>query len=160
MVLTIIDTVYDYPGSYCVRVAYLPAHYWISSAAITMVSPAASCAKCHETIKAAAYFRCHGLCGGSFHINYTSSSQQHMRSVQDVPNLFWCCDGCVVVMNTPEYKTAFRALCEVFRNVSETHAKAIEEVKTELAETNSKIDQLVSKLPDPMAYLAIGQKTA
>ncbi|KAL1373636.1 hypothetical protein pipiens_018552 [Culex pipiens pipiens] len=72
-----------------------------------------------------------------------------MRSVQDVPNLFWRCDGCVVTMETPEYRTAFRALCEALRSVSETHTKAFEEVKAELVETNNKIDQLISKLPEP-----------
>ncbi|KAL1378765.1 hypothetical protein pipiens_015361, partial [Culex pipiens pipiens] len=79
----------------------------------------------------------------------TSSTQQQMRSVQDVPNLFWRCDGCVVAMETPEYRTAFRALCEALRSVSETHTKAFEEVKAELVETNNKIDQLISKLPEP-----------
>lgn len=114
-----------------------------------MDSTAASCSKCNQPIKAAAFFQCNGLCGESFHIHCTSSTQQHMRSVQDVPNLFWRCDGCVKAMETPEYRTAFRALCEAFRTVSETQTKAIEEVKAELAETNEKIDQLMSKLPDP-----------
>lgn len=68
-----------------------------------------------------------------------------------MPNLFWRCDGCVTAMETPEYHSAFRALCQAFQNVSETHTKAIEEVKAELVETNNKIDQLVSKLPDPKA---------
>ncbi|KAL1397385.1 hypothetical protein pipiens_009800 [Culex pipiens pipiens] len=62
---------------------------------------------------------------------------------------FCRCDGFVVTMETPEYRTAFRALCEALRSVSETHTKAFEEVKAELVETNNKIDQLISKLPEP-----------
>ncbi|KAL9694402.1 hypothetical protein quinque_013687 [Culex quinquefasciatus] len=73
----------------------------------------------------------------------------HPAAHEDVPSLFWRCDGCVKVMETPEYRTAFRALCEAFHNVSETQTKDIEEVKAELAETNEKIGQLMSKLPDP-----------
>ncbi|XP_039451692.1 uncharacterized protein LOC120430652 [Culex pipiens pallens] len=114
-----------------------------------MDSTATDCSKCHQAIKAAAFFRCNGICGSSFHMHCTSSTQQQMRSVQDVPNLFWRCDGCVVTMETPEYRTAFRALCEALRSVSETHTKAFEEVKAELVETNNKIDQLISKLPEP-----------
>ncbi|KAL9695269.1 hypothetical protein quinque_014554 [Culex quinquefasciatus] len=43
---------------------------------------------------------------------------------------------------TPEYRTAFRALCEAFRTVSETQTKAIEEVKAELAETNERLTKV------------------
>ncbi|KAL9705216.1 hypothetical protein quinque_008734 [Culex quinquefasciatus] len=48
----------------------------------------------------------------------------------------------VKAMETPEYRTAFRALCEAFRTVSETQTKAIEEVKAELAETNERLTKV------------------
>lgn len=103
--------------SSCALVVYLLVFYRLCCAARTMDSASVNCTKCHQVIKAAAFLRCSGFCGGSFHLNCTSSNQHHLRTVQEVPNLFWCCDSCAAIMSTAEFRTAFMTLSDALRTL-------------------------------------------